>query len=115
LEEYGLWGSSNLTDRDWQLLLTGAREVQYKKGDKILEQGQPNFRLYRIKSGQCRVEKQTESGRVVRLLFYIIYYPYESLTLFALGTGNNGPQGNVWRYFSVTVNECCHCQCCGRF
>jgi hypothetical protein len=34
-DEFGLWGPSVLTERDWSLLLTGAREVQAKKGETV--------------------------------------------------------------------------------
>jgi hypothetical protein len=34
-DEFGLWGPSVLTERDWSLLLTGAREVSVKKGETV--------------------------------------------------------------------------------
>ena len=51
-----------LTERDWAILLTGAREVQYKKDQKVIEQGFPNSSLFKIKSGKCRVEKEASDG-----------------------------------------------------
>lgn len=64
--DYQFWGTTyELTDRDWSLLLTGAKDVDYKKSETIIEQDVENNSLYRIKTGRCRVEKNTAEGRVV--------------------------------------------------
>jgi CRP-like cAMP-binding protein len=64
-KEHHLWDSrTELTERDWAILMTGAREVQYKRDQKVIEQGLPNSSLFKIKSGKCRVEKETAEGRV---------------------------------------------------
>lgn len=60
-----LWGSQELNERDWSLLLTGAKDLIYKKNQPIIEQDIENANLYRIKIGRCRVEKNTPNGRKV--------------------------------------------------
>jgi CRP-like cAMP-binding protein len=65
-DQHGLWGIDGLTERDWQLILLGAREVTFKKDEKVITQGVTNENLFRIKSGKVRVEKQMPDGsRVV--------------------------------------------------
>lgn len=49
--------AEELTDRDWQLLLSGATPIVYLRGDFIVKEGSPNKFLYRIKSGKVKVEK----------------------------------------------------------
>jgi CRP-like cAMP-binding protein len=64
-KDHQLWDSrTELTERDWAIFMTGAREVQYKRDQKVIEQGLPNTSLFKIKSGKCRVEKETAEGRV---------------------------------------------------
>lgn len=62
VDQHGLWDEGALSDRDWQLLLTGAQTVTKQPGDRFIEQGKPNTHLYRIKRGQIRVEKVPEKG-----------------------------------------------------
>ena len=52
-----------LTERDWQLLLTGAKELVLTPGQKLLEQGHPNAYLYRLRRGILRVEKASASDK----------------------------------------------------
>jgi hypothetical protein len=50
-----------LTARDWQLLLTTAQAVVYKKNRPIIQEGTMNHFLYRLKEGKVRVEKLSVS------------------------------------------------------
>lgn len=63
--EHQLWGNTELNERDWSLLLTGAKDMIYKKNQPIIEQDIENSNLYRIKIGRCRVEKNSGNGRKV--------------------------------------------------
>lgn len=54
--------SSELTERDWKLIMSGSSIESYKKGEVIVKQGSPNSCLYRIKSGTVIVER-FENGR----------------------------------------------------
>lgn len=58
---------TELTDRDWQLLLIGANMSTFKSGDVIVKEGELNRRLYRIKSGSAVVTKQRASGADKRI------------------------------------------------
>ena len=49
-----------LTDADWSLVLEGARTVLVKKDHVIIQQGQPNSKMYMIQTGGVRVEKKTD-------------------------------------------------------
>jgi len=51
-----------LTEGDWQLMLTNAKEFTYHEGDVIFDQGTPNNSLYRIRSGNVRITKE---GKVI--------------------------------------------------
>lgn len=66
-DEFGIFVSSALTERDWSLLMTGAKEQVYQKGSRIISQGQVNTNLYRIKTGTCRVEKTNDAGERIQL------------------------------------------------
>eukprot|EP01094_Clydonella_sp_ATCC50884_P018346 TRINITY_DN3380_c0_g1_i2.p1 TRINITY_DN3380_c0_g1~~TRINITY_DN3380_c0_g1_i2.p1 ORF type:complete len:1629 (-),score=673.34 TRINITY_DN3380_c0_g1_i2:147-5033(-) len=45
-----------LTDQDWNVLLTSARQREYGKDEFVLKQGSKNFSLFRMKRGSVRVE-----------------------------------------------------------
>lgn len=49
--------SNKLSSRDWQLILSYANIVNFKKDDTIIQEGSENKYLYKIKEGICRVEK----------------------------------------------------------
>jgi CRP-like cAMP-binding protein len=67
VDEFGIFVNSPLTERDWSLLMTGAKEQTYAKGARIISQGQVNSNLYRIKNGTCRVEKTNDAGEKIQL------------------------------------------------
>ena len=46
-----------LTDRDWSLILTGAKEKEFSADSVIVEQGTQNAFLYRLKTGKLSVVK----------------------------------------------------------
>eukprot|EP01119_Soliformovum_irregulare_P000157 TRINITY_DN10119_c0_g1_i1.p1 TRINITY_DN10119_c0_g1~~TRINITY_DN10119_c0_g1_i1.p1 ORF type:complete len:736 (+),score=227.96 TRINITY_DN10119_c0_g1_i1:17-2224(+) len=54
---------SPLSDRDWKILLSCAKEVKYKKGDTIVEEGDFNRFLFKIKEGRVKVIKQQNSDQ----------------------------------------------------
>jgi serine/threonine protein kinase len=47
----------DLNERDWRLLLAGAKVASFPNGTYLFHEGDINESLYRIKSGTCRVEK----------------------------------------------------------
>jgi CRP-like cAMP-binding protein len=52
----------DLNERDWRLLLAGANAVRFEQNAYLFHEGDENESLYRIKSGQCRVEKKLPTG-----------------------------------------------------
>jgi len=50
--------SMELTEEDWNLFLSGAKQRKYRKGDYILHEGHPTSALYQILQGALRVELQ---------------------------------------------------------
>ena len=50
--------SMDLTEGDWQLFLSGAKQMRYKKGEYVLREGAPTKALYQILQGSLRVELQ---------------------------------------------------------
>jgi len=50
--------SMDLTEDDWQLFLSGAKQVRYKNGEYVLREGAPTKALYQILQGSLRVELQ---------------------------------------------------------
>ena len=55
----------DLTDQDWMLLMSGAKQRKYRKGDCVLEEGQSTSALFQILQGSLRVElkmKNQNSG-----------------------------------------------------
>jgi CRP-like cAMP-binding protein len=54
---------NELTDREWQVLLTAATLKTYQPKDIILDIGMTNRHLYRIKSGKVAVEKDLNGVR----------------------------------------------------
>jgi len=55
---------NELSDREWQILLTGAVLKKYTPGAIILDIGLTNQHLYRIKDGTVRVDKEINGERV---------------------------------------------------
>eukprot|EP01130_Rhizamoeba_saxonica_P014731 TRINITY_DN6464_c0_g1_i1.p1 TRINITY_DN6464_c0_g1~~TRINITY_DN6464_c0_g1_i1.p1 ORF type:complete len:1172 (+),score=302.35 TRINITY_DN6464_c0_g1_i1:87-3518(+) len=53
-----------LTERDWQVLGTGATRLEFDPEDCILKEGDINRHLFRIVSGICRVDKEIEGNLV---------------------------------------------------
>lgn len=51
-----------LTERDWQLIFSGATPLTYQKDQVIVQQDTDNLCLYRISKGSVRVEK-VEDGK----------------------------------------------------
>lgn len=57
-----------MTQKDWRLLLQGARIVTYEKGDYIIREGDTRKRVFHIIGGKCVTEKvisQPEESRIV--------------------------------------------------
>ena len=50
--------SMDLTEADWSLFLSGAKQMRFKKGDSVLREGMPTRALYQILQGSLRVELQ---------------------------------------------------------
>ena len=50
--------SMDLTEQDWSLFLSGAKQMRFKKGDYVLREGHPTRALYQILQGTLRVELQ---------------------------------------------------------
>ncbi|KAF2072479.1 hypothetical protein CYY_006211 [Polysphondylium violaceum] len=61
------FGSEELTERDWTILLTNASVITYHRGDVVIEENSINSHLYRIKSGTLSVEKKNKDGVLVRV------------------------------------------------
>jgi CRP-like cAMP-binding protein len=59
-ERFAALSQSELTERDWKLLLTGSVAQRYEPDAVILEQRVPNQHLYRLKSGFARVEIEND-------------------------------------------------------
>ena len=57
--------AKDLTDKDWKLILGGAKEVKFPKDVVVVEEGKLNQNLYRVKSGAVRVEKGSRTEPVV--------------------------------------------------
>eukprot|EP01097_Dermamoeba_algensis_P001225 TRINITY_DN1461_c0_g7_i1.p1 TRINITY_DN1461_c0_g7~~TRINITY_DN1461_c0_g7_i1.p1 ORF type:complete len:611 (+),score=141.89 TRINITY_DN1461_c0_g7_i1:1642-3474(+) len=49
---------TGLTNRDWQLLLTGANTMTFKFNETIIKEGARNSYFYKIKNGSVKVIKQ---------------------------------------------------------
>eukprot|EP01124_Arcella_intermedia_P005670 TRINITY_DN13354_c0_g2_i1.p1 TRINITY_DN13354_c0_g2~~TRINITY_DN13354_c0_g2_i1.p1 ORF type:complete len:1073 (+),score=274.40 TRINITY_DN13354_c0_g2_i1:427-3219(+) len=58
--------SIGLSDRDWQVILTGAQVKSYQPGAPVLTSGHRNRYLYRVKSGALAVQKMVD-GEIVRV------------------------------------------------
>lgn len=48
---------TELTERDWKLILSGATLVKFMKGEVVIAEGSLNSYFYRIKEGGVQVEK----------------------------------------------------------
>eukprot|EP01129_Flabellula_baltica_P012132 TRINITY_DN5429_c0_g1_i1.p1 TRINITY_DN5429_c0_g1~~TRINITY_DN5429_c0_g1_i1.p1 ORF type:complete len:1213 (+),score=278.52 TRINITY_DN5429_c0_g1_i1:32-3670(+) len=59
-----LWAETSLSNRDWKFILTGAETTFYSPGEIILDIGVPNDKLYRIKRGTVKVQKEIDGNRV---------------------------------------------------
>jgi len=56
---------NTLTDREWKILLTGAQLKTYKQGDVVFDKQTKNDRLFRVKSGKVKVEKELDGSKQV--------------------------------------------------
>jgi CRP-like cAMP-binding protein len=54
----------DLSERDWQILLTGSQPKKFKANQVILKAGSPNEHLFRVKSGKVKVMKEIEGQEV---------------------------------------------------
>jgi len=54
-----------LTDREWKILLTGAQLKTYKHNEIIVDANANNDRLFRVRSGKVRLEKEIDGVRQV--------------------------------------------------
>eukprot|EP00211_Chloroparvula_japonica_P003671 CAMPEP_0119156312 /NCGR_PEP_ID=MMETSP1310-20130426/52193_1 /TAXON_ID=464262 /ORGANISM="Genus nov. species nov., Strain RCC2339" /LENGTH=729 /DNA_ID=CAMNT_0007148923 /DNA_START=336 /DNA_END=2522 /DNA_ORIENTATION=- len=61
-DENGHERTVGLTDKDWTLMLRGAKGLSFMKDQVILEEGQVNFGLYQISEGTVRITKKLPSG-----------------------------------------------------
>ena len=50
--------SMDLTEADWTLFMSGAKQLRFKRGDYVLREGAPTKALYQILQGSLRVELQ---------------------------------------------------------
>lgn len=53
-----------LSEREWQILLTGAQPKKFKAGQFILKAGSANEHLFRVKSGKVKVMKEIDGQEV---------------------------------------------------
>ena len=70
-KDHQLWSDSErkeLSEREWKLLMTRAKVVEYKQDQKVVTQDVLNSSLFKIKSGKCRVEKTTAEGKRLTLV-----------------------------------------------
>lgn len=44
--------SMELTEADWDLFLAGAKQKRYRKGEFVLEEGQPTAALFQVRDGR---------------------------------------------------------------
>lgn len=65
---------AELTERDWQLIMSGSSVQTFKKDDVVVEQGSYNRSLYRVKKGT----------RTINSLIFAIVFSY-SCSLLAVG------------------------------
>jgi hypothetical protein len=54
--------SINMGQEDWDLLLQGAQDVQYRKGDVIVKEGEKHLRIYQLTSGSVDIIKNSPEG-----------------------------------------------------
>lgn len=54
----------DLSERDWQILLTGSQPKKFKAGQVILKAGAANEHLFRVKSGKVKVMKEIDGAEV---------------------------------------------------
>jgi hypothetical protein len=62
-----LW-KSELTSRDWKILLSVAPVLSYDEGQVIIANGENNQYWYKIKSGTVRVQKVCTCRHLLSLL-----------------------------------------------
>ena len=70
---------NELTERDWKLILTEAKEVSFDKNSILIQQNQKNSFLYQLKSGKLLVQKtigsfsSPPSSLFIFLLFLLLF------------------------------------------
>eukprot|EP01121_Diplochlamys_sp_Union-15-3_P015644 TRINITY_DN5215_c0_g1_i2.p1 TRINITY_DN5215_c0_g1~~TRINITY_DN5215_c0_g1_i2.p1 ORF type:complete len:537 (-),score=40.34 TRINITY_DN5215_c0_g1_i2:639-2066(-) len=70
-----------LTQRDWNVLLTIATKKIYNQGEKILRQGTKNSNLYIVKQGRVKIVKSVYSRAVVLKRSNELYTIFGELSL----------------------------------
>jgi len=56
---------NEFSERDWRILLAGAKLVTYRKDEVVVMEGSQNNTLFKIKSGYCNVMIQREGKQIV--------------------------------------------------
>eukprot|EP01102_Stenamoeba_stenopodia_P007490 TRINITY_DN2096_c0_g3_i1.p1 TRINITY_DN2096_c0_g3~~TRINITY_DN2096_c0_g3_i1.p1 ORF type:complete len:776 (+),score=181.92 TRINITY_DN2096_c0_g3_i1:1533-3860(+) len=54
--------TETLTDRDWMLVLTGAKPVKFQQNAVIIQEATSNTKFYRIKSGKVNIVKSVTTS-----------------------------------------------------
>lgn len=56
-----------ITESDWQVITTGGKDVEYKQGGIIIEQGEAHPHLYILKEGEILAQKTNSEGKTIFL------------------------------------------------
>lgn len=59
------WELSIMSERDWNILLSGAEEVVYIDKELLIKQGEPFKYFFKLKSGKVKVQKQLSKEKIV--------------------------------------------------
>lgn len=65
--------NKELTERDWQIILSGVQKIIFNKNDVILLQDTVNEYLWRIYQGKVRVEKRDNDQMKLLSILGILY------------------------------------------
>ena len=56
-EAHGLSPATEISDAQWNLLMTGSCQIHFAAGEKVIEEGAPNAFYYRLECGELSVQK----------------------------------------------------------
>jgi len=109
-----------LSLRDWELILSGARTLQCNKGDVVVAEGTEMNCIFQVSTGSCRIEKKqnlqtTVLGRIKNTIFGEISFLEGGAASASVIADKNDTQVKIIEGYFLNILFQYHSELSGRF